>query len=96
MGGDIQDRVKAQERRLHGNMRPRPRGENLGGVNAKRGSTSSHRVTPACMERTLRVRTSLKPVWWTTVLADIRYQYGNGMKGRSRRETCPLPERETL
>jgi hypothetical protein len=36
-------------------------GESLGEVNARRGSASSHRVTPACLERTLRVRKPLEP-----------------------------------
>ena len=36
-------------------------GDSLGEVNATRGSASSHRVTPACLERTLRVRKPLKP-----------------------------------
>jgi hypothetical protein len=40
--------VKAHERRLRGNTRPRPRGEFPEEVNAKGGSASSHRVTPAC------------------------------------------------
>jgi hypothetical protein len=36
-------------------------GESLGEVNAMRGSASSHRVTPACLERTLRMRKPLEP-----------------------------------
>jgi hypothetical protein len=36
-------------------------GEFLGEVNATRGSASSHRVTPACLERTRWMRKPLKP-----------------------------------
>jgi hypothetical protein len=36
-------------------------GESLEEVNAMRGSASSHRLTPACMERTSRMRKPLEP-----------------------------------
>jgi hypothetical protein len=54
-------RIKAHERRFRGNTRPRPRGESLEEANARRGSAISHRLTPACSERTLRMRKPLEP-----------------------------------
>jgi hypothetical protein len=53
--------IKAHERRLRGSTRPRPLGESLEEVNARRGSASRYRVTPACLERTPWMRKSLKP-----------------------------------
>jgi hypothetical protein len=68
-----------------------------GARNAKRGSASSNRVTPACLGRIPWMREPLKPgseneTSWPTPnpVAD------NGMKGRERREAPPLPGRENL
>jgi len=47
-------------------------GETLEEENAKRGSTGSHRVTPACRERTLQMRKPLESGLARSVLADIR------------------------
>ena len=44
-------------------MRPRPRGGCLGEANARRGSTGSNRVTPACFERTPWMRKPSKSDW---------------------------------
>jgi hypothetical protein len=55
-------------------------GESLGGTNATRGSARSHRVTPACVERTLRMRKPLKPEleqapsWPTTIELPKRHE----------------------
>jgi hypothetical protein len=52
-------------------MKPRPRGVFPGEGNTKRGSASSHRVTPACLVRILRMLEPLKlgleeePSWRT-------------------------------
>jgi hypothetical protein len=51
---------EAHERRFHGDMEPRPCGEDLEEVNAKRGTACRLRVTPACSERTLRMHKPLK------------------------------------
>ena len=65
--------------------------------NAMGGTTDSHRVIPACRERTLRVRKPLKS-WWC---ADRPGRHSapalaNGTKGRSRREAHPLLGRGNL
>jgi hypothetical protein len=69
--------IKAHERRLRGSTRPRPRGESHGEVNAKRGSASRYRVTPACLERIPWMREPLKPrlepaLSWPTTIESTR------------------------
>jgi hypothetical protein len=71
-------------------------GETLEEENAKRGSTGSPRVTPACRERTLQMRKPLESGPARLVLADVRTGRYNGMKGRLRREARPLLGRGTL
>jgi hypothetical protein len=61
-----------------------------GAPNARRGSASSHRVTPACLVRIPWMRKPLKSglgeetSWPTPNPVD-----DNGTKGRDRREACP-------
>jgi hypothetical protein len=62
-----------------------------------RGSASGYRVTPARLERTLRMRKSSKspadeaPSWRVRIPVTQ-----NDMGDRFRREVGPLPERENL
>jgi hypothetical protein len=72
-------------------------GERLEEANAMRGSADGYRVTPPRSERILRMRKPLKSLAGSGFfLAESKPVNQNGTKGRSCRETCPLPERENL
>jgi hypothetical protein len=76
---------------------PRLQGVDLAEVKAKRGSTVGYRVTPARSERTSRMRKSSKSSVDETLAWQARMSASrNGMEGRLRRETGPLPGGENL
>jgi hypothetical protein len=73
-------------------------GENLGGVNTRRGSDVGGRVKPESTRRTRRVRESSKPRADEEGrdLGPERKRSYERHGGQGRREAAPLPARETL
>jgi hypothetical protein len=71
-------------------------GVHLEEVNARRGSASSHRVTPACSVRTSRVRKSLQPDWWNSCPGRRRTQSVKRQEGQAPPRGGPAIGRENL
>jgi len=82
------------EARSPGRVGKTPKGHHQ---NARRGSASSHRVTPACLVRIPWMRKPLKSGLGNETSWPTREpSRHNGTKGRDRREADPLPGRENL